>query len=132
MNLDYIAGFFDGEGSFSIFVRKDERYRTGFHVSLRINMTQKDRNVLNRIQDFLGMGTISFHKSYKLYEYNIHRIKDVKKFIYLIGTKLIVKKNELNTFSKCVEIVSNKNHLKKEGLNEVILIKSTLRPRNCS
>ena len=130
MNSDYVAGFFDGEGSFSIFVRNDERYRTGFHVSLRINMTQKNGIVLNHIKNFLRMGNITFNKSHELYEYNITRIKDVKKFVDLTNDKLIVKKDELDTFKKCVDIMIDKRHLKKQGLNHAIKLKCMLRPRN--
>ncbi len=130
MNLNYVSGFFDGEGSLSIFVKKDERYNTGFHVSVRINMTQKDSVVLYRIKKFMKMGNITFNRCYELYEYNITRIKDVEKFINLIKDKVIVKKNELDAFEKCVDMMLDKKHLNEDGVNQIIKLKCILRSRN--
>ena len=126
----YLAGFFDGEGSLSIRIREDKRYRTGFQVLLRADITQKNRKVLELIQENLKMGNIFFNRRDKLYQYHIYRIKDLKKFVSLIIDKVIVKRKELEKFSRCVEIVSNKKHLTEEGLNEIRKIKSTFRPRN--
>ena len=130
MNSQYLAGFFDGEGSFSIRIRTDKRYKTGVQVLLRIDITQKSRNVLDLIREFAKTGNVYFNSTYKLYQFNIYKIDGLKKFISLIKDEVVVKKEELDKFSRCVEIVSKKGHLKKEGLEEIQKIKIMFRSRN--
>ena len=130
MDSNYLAGFFDGEGSLIIRIRPDKRYKTGFQVLLVADITQKRREVLDLIQENLKMGNIDYHKRDDLYQFRIYKIRDLKKFIPLIADKAIVKRNELEKFSRCVEIVSNKKHLTEEGLSEIRQIKCAFRPRN--
>jgi intein-encoded DNA endonuclease-like protein len=130
MDSNYLAGFFDGEGSLIIRIRPDKRYKTGFQVLLVADITQKSRGVLDLIQENLKMGNIDYHKRDDLYQFRIYKIRDLKKFIPLIADKAIVKRKELEKFSRCVEIVSNKKHLTEEGLSEIRQIKCAFRPRN--
>ncbi len=60
--IDYIAGFFDGEGSLIIRFKKDKRYKTGMFVEPVINITQKDKHILEIIQQKYG-GKIYYHKT---------------------------------------------------------------------
>src|SRR3989338_586617 len=86
MTWDYIAGFFDGEGSL---VHNGKRFR--------ILIPQTHEGVLLEIKNFIGSGTI--YKVTKRKEhwkecwvYCIARQEDVLKFIKKIKNNLIVKK----------------------------------------
>lgn len=130
MNSEYLAGFFDGEGSFQITLRDDPRYKTGVQVRLRIDITQRNRRPLDLIREFVGAGKMYFNRTYQLYQYNIFKIEDIEKFIATIDGLLVVKARELELFSECVEIVRKKEHLKTDGLQRIREIKSTFRSRN--
>lgn len=54
MDIQYIAGFFDGEGTIAI-----QRNR------VRISIPQTDENILNKIRDYLGVGKVSIVKKRK-------------------------------------------------------------------
>ena len=63
LTLDYIAGFFDGEGSIIVRLKKDPRYHAGYQVVLKITLHQKSKAILEEILKSLGVdGKIYFHK----------------------------------------------------------------------
>ena len=50
LTLDYIAGFFDGEGSIIVRLKKDQRYRAGYQLVIKIAIHQKSRDLLELIK----------------------------------------------------------------------------------
>ena len=122
MDSQYIAGFFDGEGSLILRFKPDNRYKTGIQVGAHINITQKNLEVLKLIQKELKMGKIYFHSRDQLWFLIIYKIEDKMKFVELIKGKLFVKKNELERFSVILETMKNKEHLSKEGIEKLKMI----------
>jgi hypothetical protein len=61
LNPDYITGFVDGEGCFSISIFKDSRRLTGWQVKpiFSISLHNKDLNLLESIQRTFNVGKIS-------------------------------------------------------------------------
>jgi len=86
MSLEYIAGFFDGEGCV------DHTYDK--YSGLRLRFTQKDRYVLDKIQKYLGCGRI-----YRENRDGMHRLllryKTARKVARLLLPYLIVKKQKV-------------------------------------
>ena len=119
MKDEYISGFFDGEGSLSVRIREDKRYKTGFQVLLRAEITQKNRRVLEMLKDELKIGNIYFNSHDKLWQYMIHKIKDLEKFVKIILPWSIVKKESLSKFEECVRIVINNQHLTHDGIDKI-------------
>jgi hypothetical protein len=56
----YFAGFVDGEGSFNLSFRKRPDYKLPWKVSLCSNVSQKDRSILELLENHLGCGTIRY------------------------------------------------------------------------
>lgn len=86
MNWNYIAGFFDGEGTVS---------KSGYRH--RITVTQTNKEVLEKIRLFTCRGSISVIKKRKphwkdAWIYYVSDQKDVYFFLNKIIDKLIVKK----------------------------------------
>ena len=52
MNWSYIAGFFDGEGTFSIYYDKNNK------IKYQISISQTSTKVLEEIQKHIGFGKI--------------------------------------------------------------------------
>ncbi|MBI4174214.1 MAG: LAGLIDADG family homing endonuclease [Candidatus Aenigmarchaeota archaeon] len=119
MNLDYLAGFFDGEGSFIVRFVPDKRYRNGFQIHVTINITQKNFEILKTIKNALKMGYISYHKRDNLWHYNIYKKQDVFQFLELIKGRVVVKREQLLRFEHCIKMVCNKEHLNAEGLKKI-------------
>ena len=90
----YVAGFFDGEGSCIIRKRKDKRYKKGFQILVKITIHNKNKKVLERIKEKFG-GNIYFHKRDKLWYIEIYRKKQIERFIISILPYSIIKKDML-------------------------------------
>jgi hypothetical protein len=59
MNLSYIAGFFDGEGSVTIQKQKyKSRNRNGLQLFLYIKISNIDKDILEKIRAFFGTGYV--------------------------------------------------------------------------
>jgi len=126
MNIGYISGFFDGEGTLNI---SNNRWR--------ISIPQTHYRVLDEIRKFVGFGSIYKTKKKKEHHkdawvYTITNSKDVLEFLIMIEPFLIVKKEfineqifilknkEINDIIKINERVNQKNkviELKESGLS---------------
>lgn len=119
MDQEYLAGFFDGEGSLIIRFKKDDRYASGFQIKPNIDIAQKNLEVLNKIKNDLKIGKIYYNKKEKLWHYDIYKFKDIEKFISTIKGKLIVKRDKLEKFEDCINLILGKQHLNSIGLNKI-------------
>lgn len=86
MNWDYIAGFFDGEGSLV-------RHGKGF----RISISQANKEILEEIRDFTGIGHICEITKRKphwsdSWIYFIAKQSDVYKFVKRAEPRLVLKR----------------------------------------
>jgi len=81
----YIAGFFDGEGYVGL--------APGYPC---IIITQKDKRPLELMYEYTGIGKIYDRgKNQKnVWQWKIHTIEDVEKFINLVNPYIIVKKEQ--------------------------------------
>jgi len=93
MNIDYVAGFLDGDGHISLWVRKNYRLKT-FHFTPSINFSQKNKFVLEKIKEYLNMGYITNHGNG--YTLHITNKESVKRLVSLLDGKLIAKQEELD------------------------------------
>lgn len=102
ISLDYIGGFFDGEGCVSIGktnMRKDRRLKNGWELSPCIIITQKRMSILVSIHNTLNeyeIGSIlSSSRNGNISRLKITGIKRVKKFCELVIPHTITKRAEL-------------------------------------
>ena len=87
MSWQYLAGFLDGEGCF-------KSYRNGGRIARpRITVGQKDREVLDRIQEFLGTSNaVTLSRDCYYLQYN--RLSVVLYILTGIFPYLIVKRRD--------------------------------------
>lgn len=130
MDTRYLAGFFDGEGSFIARIKPDARYRLSSQIELSISITQKDREVLELIKNFYDMGHVYLDNKRHIYELRIGKFRDIQRFLFLIKDYIIVKRRDMDLFLKCLDMVSNKKHLQNDGFNEIKEVISLLHSRN--
>ena len=120
MNLDYIAGFVDGEGSICI--------NKGTNNPL-IQIAQANEDVLNVMRDLVGKGRVYKQKCYQpekhkqVFNWVITGL-DAIEFLETISSKLIIKKKE-------AEVLIQGKHLfqrhKKKLSDETIAGRENLR-----
>jgi len=101
----WFAGFFDGEGYFSI--------RNQY--TLTLSLSQKDKNILQLICSNFDCGNIYYDKSWNGYSYCITDLNNLKKVLkyFSFFPLLTVKNCDLRTFHRLVLFKERKYHLKE-------------------
>ena len=61
LDPNFVSGFIDGEGSFSVTFIKDKSYKSGWQIktSFSIGLHKKDLALLEKFKIFFGVGGIS-------------------------------------------------------------------------
>jgi predicted transcriptional regulator len=126
LSLDFIAGFFDGEGCITFFVAKASHKKTfPFLMFPRIYMDQRDRDILDIIQKTIGLGTVKpFESKGKIYHsLRINKASEVRKFIEIFDGKLVVKQPHLDVIKKFfVNYAYRKDRTKPRIYNEIMMV----------
>ena len=126
LDASWIVGFTDGEGCFHISINKISKMSLGWQVlpEFRIVQHEKDEQVLERIKNYFGFGNVVINRTDNhgtRKEFRVRGMDNLKKIVDFF------KKNNLNTskqkdfeiFAKVIEMMDNKKHLSKEGINEI-------------
>jgi len=123
---NWIVGFVDGEGCFSVSIFKNRTSKCGFQVMPEFVITQgqKSLNVLEDIKNFFGCGAIYINRRYdnhkeNIYRYCVRSMKDITEKIipFFIENELkSYKKNDFVIFCKSVEMIKKRQHLTIEGI----------------
>jgi len=132
----FVTGYTDGEGSFSIRMRKKLNSSLGYQVSLVYSIVA-EQNPLNLIllekvkEYFKGEGSIS--KSANMYSYEISAVNSlnlVKEHFenYPLQT---TKALHFKLWCEVLEIIKKKEHLTEEGFIKILTIKAVF-PRGLS
>ena len=126
-DVGWLAGFVSGEGSFMIMVRKANNYAAGFQISLSFVVVQHDRDelLLQKFIEYFGCGIL--YRKKEVFESRVTKLSDfVEKIIPffdkypILGNKFL----DYQDFCKIVRLMQTKAHLNKEGVYEIITIKS--------
>ena len=133
---EYIAGFIDGEGCFTIVISKHKTKKLGIDARLhfQIEVRDDDREIIEYIQETLDCGRI-YHLSYERYGWNPHVELKNSSFEEITG-KLIpfLKKYPLRAkkrfsyqyFLQAVKVFKEKRHFTLEGIQELREIRSKM------
>ncbi len=118
VSLDYVAGFFDGEGSVVVRFVRDGRYRAGYRVSTKVVFVQKERGVLEEIRETLGMGHL-YRRRDGVWYLEIYRREDLRRFVDLMVGRVVVKRGALERLGRVLELLEAGVHGSREGLERV-------------
>jgi len=102
MNWSYIAGLFDGDGSISARETKTRNLSFG---DLYVGLYSTNREVIEKIHAFIGIGNFYVRKKGERNEYRIiiHKQKEMLFFLKKIYPHLIVKKEKAKWAIKWLE-----------------------------
>ena len=130
INPWFITGFTDAEGCFTIFTSKSNNYHSGWEVkvSYQINLHKKDLFLLEQIQNYFGVGSIS-KQGESTYQYRVQSIKDMVSIIKHFDNYPLLSEKQIDyeLIKKAFNIIYNKEHLTQNGLNKVIALKACLK-----
>lgn len=112
-----------------ITIQESKSKKTTDNISLRFSMTQhsKDLVLLDNISKYLGCGKLYFSRN----EVNliVSTFSDINLKIISLFNKyplLGTKKEDYLDFCKVAELMKSKDHLTKEGIENIKIIKSNM------
>jgi LAGLIDADG endonuclease len=121
LNIHWIAGFINADGSFSItsYKQNSSKDREICSISIIISQHNRSKSILEAIKKFFNFGSIYSNKN-GVSNYTIRSIKLINKFIERFEkTKLLgAKALDYTDFCKAVWLMNKKSHLTPEGLAE--------------
>jgi len=137
LNPYYVAGFIDGEGSFSVSIGRDAEYRRGVQVRVEfeIELRADDQEILERILVTIGCGKI-YDCAYDRYgwyphsKYKITGAQEMINFLFPLLDRypLQAKKARVYTlFKEIVFMYRRKEHLTDVGYKKVVALRDKMR-----
>jgi predicted transcriptional regulator len=124
-DASYIAGFFDGEGHFSIVqTHRKTRYGETADLNLHIGMSNNSLDILAWIRGVLGIGKITPRTRINNngYVWYVSKASDMRMFIEMIAPYLKLKMIQAKVASEFLETVSDhyksSYRLSKETFNK--------------
>jgi hypothetical protein len=126
----FVTGFSDAESCFSIKMIRNQKFKVGWRVQLVFNIIlhQKDKALLEQIKSYFCAGSISLQGSRQSLLFQVCSVKDLAVVIsHFEKYPLITQKRaDYLLFKQAYDLILNKEHLTKEGLNQIVAIKSSM------
>ena len=126
---DWIAGFVDGEGCFTLKIGRSNKATYKIQVQLEFFVAQHERSkhVLHDLQKYFGCGYVCQNKN--CFEYRVHKTEDLRRVILPFFKKyplLTNKKHDFDTFCTIFDRMSNGEHLNASGLMNIVQLGYTM------
>ena len=128
LNPNYIVGFVDGEGCFSITINKNSTRISEIRLIFEIEVREDDEDILRQIQTALACGAI-YRLSYDRYQkwrphvkYKVSNFQDISTKIIPFFRKYPLKAKKRFQFQKfcyVAEMMRRKEHLTAEGVEQI-------------
>lgn len=127
----YVTGLSDAESSFIIKISIDKRSKTGWRIDpvFEIGLNEKDGALLEKIQQYFGVGKIRENKVNNAKILAVQSVKDLYNVIIPHFEKhlLITKKQaDFLLFKQVILMMVNKQHLTLSGLQSIVNIRASM------
>ena len=126
--LEWMAGFSTGESNFFITIQ-NSKTKSGIAASLRFSIAQdsRDLSLLESFENFFGCGYVAKYQNRSVCEFIVtkidHIVNNIIPFFDKHSTRGSKYPDFLN-FKNAALIIKNKEHLKEEGLKEILQLKN--------
>lgn len=131
LNIHWLAGFINGDGSFFISLRtrtKGETILESYTALITISQNIISKLIMDQIIIFLGFGSLVNYSHTAAVKINISSIVNINKFITLFkDTQFLGAKSlDYRDFCQCIDIINNKEHLTKEGKDKIRILSNNM------
>jgi hypothetical protein len=132
LHPNWITGFVDAEGCFTIKFGQSKSCKTGWFVQaiFQLNVHVRDKNLLLKIKSFFNeIGTIRIDSKNNKVCYRIHKINDINKIIipHFENYPLITnKQSDFVLWKDIVKLINKDKDKYKNGITEIINIRASL------
>lgn len=137
----FVTGFSDGESCFNILITKSKTNSIGWQVQVRfiIELNIKDTpprgggsplrgdiGILYKIQNFFGVGKITFTQ--KVARYAVFGIKDICVILDHFENYPLQSAKQIDFYlwKNCINLILNRDHLSQKGLELVVAYKCAM------
>jgi hypothetical protein len=128
LDPNYIVGFVDGEGCFSITVNKNGNALPEIRLLFEIELREDDEAILQQIKDVLGCGNV-YRLNYQRYDkWRPHVKYKVSNFPDIVGKVIpffqqyplqAKKRQQFEKFCTVAIMMAHKEHLLPQGIAEI-------------
>ena len=137
LETQWIVGFVDGEGYFSVSINKNDTMTTGFQVLPEFTVIQhkQDIKVLYALKDYFGCGVVRVNRKDKTSTRMAYRVRGLTHLLDIISPFFMkhqfktYKNVEFRKFRQVLLIMQDERHLTLEGINEIRQIINTMNNR---
>ena len=136
VSAEWICGFVDGEGCFSVSLIKNKTTKSGVQIFPEFVVTQgaKSLNALEEIQHFFGCGNIFVNRRFDdhrepIYRYCVRSINDLTSIIvpfFANHSLRTAKENDFVIFQKIIRRMRTKDHLTEKGRRSIVQMIGTM------
>lgn len=135
---NYIAGFVDGDGCFSVSIFKTKKNKSSnisWEISMSFILVQKEKVILSQVKKHLKCGRIRrVRDRIGIYEYRVNTFNDLQTKVIPFFNQfrfLSAKKNyDFLCFKKIAKLVESKDHLSPEGIKKILEIRINMNGGN--
>ena len=130
LNPNWVTGFIDGEGCFTLSIAENVRCKTGWAVQacFTIVLHSRDEYLLLQIKSFFeNTGKIWLKNDFVIYQ--VRSINDILKVIIPHFDKypcITQKQSDFLIWKKIIELMNKGEHLNKDSLINIISLKASL------
>ena len=138
----WIVGFVDGEGCFSVPIFKNRTSPAGWQVQPQFSVVQGARSVhvLHELKRFFNCGSVvrnGRHDNHRedVYRYGVRRLDDLSKRIvpfFEANPLITAKRDDFMVFTEIVHRMERKDHLTVAGLTAIASLTETMNRRQRS
>ncbi len=138
----WVVGFVDGEGCFSVPIFKNRTCGLGWQVQPEFSVVQGEKSVdaLHRLKQYFGCGYVGWngrHDNHRedLYRFNVRSISDLSGCIvpfFKANPLVTAKREDFEKFSTVVAMMHEGIHLTDDGMSVIATIASTMNRRKVS
>ena len=128
---EWIVGFTDGEGCFSVSMFRNVTTKSGWQVFPEFVITQGEKSLpaLKLFKTFFRCGNVFVNKRYDnhhehLYRYCVRSVQNLHKHIipfFKVHSLRTAKQKDFELFAEIVEMFLKKEHLTQVGLKKIAL-----------
>lgn len=133
LNPNWVTGFIDGEGCFTLSITENVKCKTGWAVQACFNIVlhSRDEYLLLQIKSFFeNTGKIWLKNDFVIYQ--VRSINDILKVIIPHFDKypcITQKQSDFFIWKKIIELMNKGEHLNKDSLINIISLKASLNKR---
>ena len=138
----WIVGFVDGEGCFSISVVRNATCRLGWQVQHEFSVTQASasRRALEELQEFFGCGTLIENRRHDnhhhdLLRFSVKRRADLRGVVVPFFEQYPLRTAKVRDFARFVhvlDLIEEGRHLSEEGLADIARVTERMNRRQRS